>query len=134
MNKMNKKMEYALMALNLIAMKPPEQLTSAKEVAEKIHISFEMTARVLQALSARGLLRAEYGMGGGYALARPLSQVSLHDLSEMLDGHTLLTKCLEDGESCETASTCNIAVPITRLNKKIQDFYKSISLQEVLHV
>lgn len=122
------------MALNLIAMKPSGQLTSAKEVAEKIHISFEMTARVLQALSARGLLRAEYGMGGGYALARPLSQVSLHDLSEMLDGHTLLTKCLEDGEFCETASTCNIVAPITRLNKKIQDFYKSVSLQEVLHV
>lgn len=122
------------MALRLIALKPEEQLTSAKEVAEKLHISFETTARVLQALSARGLLKAEYGMGGGYALARPLSDVSLHDLNEMLEGHTLLTKCLEEGEFCETSPTCNIVTPITRLNKKIQDFYKSVSLQDVLYV
>lgn len=134
MNKMNKKMEYALMALQLMMQKPEGELTSAKEVSEQMHISFEATARVLQALSARGLLRAEYGVGGGYALARPLSEVSLHDLSEMLEGHTMITKCLTNEEPCEVSSTCNITAPIVQLNKKIQDFYKSVSLQEVLHV
>jgi len=134
MNKMNKKMEYALMALMIIIKKPEGALTSAKEVAEQMHISFEATARVLQALSARGLLRAEYGMSGGYALARPLTSVSLHDLSEMLEGRTILTKCLTSDEVCETEPTCNIMAPISLLNKKIQEFYRSVSLHEVLHV
>ena len=134
MNKMNKKMEYALMALQIITHKQDEALTTAKEVSEQMHISFETTARVLQALSARGLLKAEYGVGGGYSLARPLSGVSLHDLSEMLEGHTALTKCLGAADPCEIQGTCNIAAPINNLNKKIQDFYKSVSLEEVLHV
>lgn len=134
MNKMNKKMEYALMALRLMTQRPPTALTTAKEVSDQMHISFESAARVLQALSARGLLKAEYGVGGGYSLARPLASVSLHDLSEMLEGNTVLTKCLTNDEVCETSLTCNITSPITALNKKIQEFYKSVSLEEVLHV
>lgn len=134
MNKMNKKMEYALMALRIISQRPQASLTSAKEVSEQVHISFEMTARVLQSLSSRGLLKAEYGVGGGYMLARPLSTVSLYELSEMLEGNTILTKCLSHDEVCETQPTCNITNPIANLNKKIQEFYKSVSLEEVLHV
>jgi Rrf2 family protein len=134
MNKMNKKMEYALMALKLISHKPSGQLTTAKEVADQMHIPFEVIARVLQALSSRGLLKAEYGVGGGYSLARALAEVSVHDLSEMLEGHTILTKCLGHEEPCEISSTCNIAAPISNLNKKVQTFYKSVSLEEVLHV
>lgn len=122
------------MALTLITQRPPLALTTAKEVSDLMHISFEGAARVLQALSARGLLKAEYGVGGGYSLARSLATVSLHDLSEMLEGNTALTKCLTNDEFCETLPTCNITSPITNLNKKIQDFYKSVSIEEVLHV
>ncbi len=122
------------MALRIISEKQEGQLTSAKEIADHIHIPFEVTARVLQALSSRGLLKAEYGVGGGYTLARSLSEVSIHDLSEMLEGHTILTKCLGQDEPCEIAKTCNITAPISNLNKKVQSFYKSLTLDEVLNV
>ncbi len=134
MNKMNKKMEYALMALRIISQRPSGVLTSAKEVSDQMHIPFEVTARVLQALSSRGLLKAEYGVSGGYFLARPLSEVSVHDLTEMLEGHTDLTKCLGSDEVCEISGTCNIVSPVSTLNKKVKEFYKSVSLHEVLHV
>lgn len=131
---MNKKMEYALMALRIISQRPSGVLTSAKEVSDQMHIPFEVTARVLQALSSRGLLKAEYGVSGGYFLARPLSEVSVHDLTEMLEGHTDLTKCLGSDEVCEISGTCNIVSPVSTLNKKVKEFYKSVSLHEVLHV
>ena len=134
MNKMNRKMEYALMALRHISQKSSTQLTSAKEIADLMHIPFEVTARVLQALSSRGLLKAEYGASGGYTLARSLSDVSVHDLSEMLEGHLALTKCLSSEDTCDIASTCNITDPIANLNKKVQEFYRSVPLSEVLHV
>ncbi len=122
------------MALRLICAKPEGQLTSAKEVAEQMNIPFEVIARVLQALSSRGLLKAEYGVSGGYSLSRPLNEISVHDLNEMLEGHVVLTKCLGANEPCEISHTCNIASPILNLNSKVTEFYKSISLQEVLHV
>ncbi|MBC7743068.1 MAG: Rrf2 family transcriptional regulator [Bdellovibrionaceae bacterium] len=134
MNKMNKKMEYALMSLRLISQRPAGILTTAKEVSDQMHIPFEVTARVLQALSSRGLLKAEYGVSGGYFLAKSLKEVSIHDLNEMLEGHMALTKCLVQDETCEISQTCNIASPISNLNNKVQEFYKSVSLEEVLYV
>ncbi len=134
MNKMNRKMEYALMSLRLMAQKSGAERTSAKEISEVLNISFETTARVLQSLSSRGLLKAEYGVSGGYLLAKPLVEVSLHDLFEMLENGNTLTKCLGSDEICDISASCNIAEPILNLNKRIQDFYKSISLAEVLHV
>lgn len=122
------------MALKHISSKPEQDLTSAKEISEQMHIPFEVMAKVLQALASRGLLKAEYGASGGYVLARPLSEVSIHGLSEMLEGHVSLTKCLGNDEPCEISGTCNITSPISNLNKKVQEFYKSVSLSEVLHV
>ncbi|MFZ3231786.1 MAG: Rrf2 family transcriptional regulator [Pseudobdellovibrio sp.] len=134
MIKMNKKMEYALMALKHISLKVQAELASAKEISDQMHIPFEVTAKVLQALASRGLLKVEYGASGGYLLARPLSEISVHNLSEMLEGHVALTKCLGNEEPCELSRTCNITSPISNLNRKVQDFYKSVSLSEVLHV
>ncbi len=133
MNKLNRKMEYALMALKHIGLKPDGHVTSAKEIADVMQIPFEVTARVLQALSSRGLLKAEYGANGGYALARSLNEVSVHDLSEMLEGHVALAKCLSGIDACDISATCNIAEPISNLNKKVQEFYRSVPLSEVLH-
>ena len=122
------------MALRHMSQKSTTQLTSAKEIADHMHIPFDVIARVLQVLSSKGLLKAEYGASGGYSLARPLSEVSVHDLSEMLGGHVSLTKCLSSDEPCDISSACNITNPILTLNKKVQEFYRSVPLSEVLHV
>lgn len=124
----------ALQLINQRNEKAKGELTTAKEVADAMQISFEVTARVLQVLSARGILKAEYGVGGGYVLAKSLDEISLHDLSDMLEGSNLLTKCLTEKDSCENHGTCNISTPMVQLNKKIQNFYKSVTIAEVLHV
>ncbi len=147
MNKMSKKTEYALMALNLFydlqlqavgarprRDQPIHHTISAKDIAEKIHAPFEITARVLQVLASKGILKAEYGIQGGYYLLKNLDEVSVHDLIETLESSTELTKCLSSESECDLAKTCTIVSPITTLNKKIQNFYKSISISEVLNV
>ena len=147
MNKMSKKTEYALMALNLFhsleqqgsgarpqSPKPLHPAISAKDIAEKIHAPFEITARVLQVLASKGILKAEYGTQGGYHLVKSLDEVSVHDLIETLESSTELTKCIGSESECDLAKKCTIVAPITTLNKKIQNFYKSISISEVLNV
>lgn len=135
MNKINKKTEYALMALKYFsdhAQGPV--LISAKDLAEKTHAPFEVIARVLQALSSRGILKAEYGVSGGYQLVKNLEEITVFDLMNVLESSTDLAKCLGSETSCELSSKCTIVSPITNLNSKVQNFYKSISLAEVLHV
>ena len=135
MNKINKKTEYALMALKYFKDHSlGGQLISAKDLAEKTHAPFEVIARVLQALSSRGVLKAEYGVSGGYQLVKNLEQISVYELMTILESSTELAKCLGTDNECELSTKCTIISPITNLNSKVQNFYKSISLAEVLHV
>jgi Rrf2 family protein len=135
MNKMSKKTEYGLMALKYLS--DPNALNrtfSAKDLSLQTHAPFEVIARVLQALSSRGILKAEYGVEGGYQLIKDLNTISIYDLMTILENSTDLAKCLGAESECELVSNCNIISPITQLNAKVQNFYKSISIAEVLHV
>lgn len=133
MNKINRKLEYALMALKHMSQKIPGELTSAKEVSDSFHTPFDATARVMQQMAQKGgILRAEYGANGGYQITKDLAKVSIHDLVEIIEGPTALVKCLHKEEPCEIQKTCNIVSPITNLNLKLTEFYKSVSLKDLL--
>ncbi|WII70585.1 Rrf2 family transcriptional regulator [Bdellovibrio sp. 22V] len=133
MNKINRKLEYALMALKYMSQKIPGELTSAKEVSDAFHTPFDATARVMQQMAQKGgILRAEYGANGGYQITKDLAKVSIHDLVEVIEGPTALVKCLHKEAPCEIQGTCNIVSPITHLNHRLTDFYKSLSLKELL--
>ncbi|WP_413291964.1 RrF2 family transcriptional regulator [Bdellovibrio sp. HCB185ZH] len=133
MNKINRKLEYALMALKYMSQKIPGELTSAKEVSDAFHTPFDATARVMQQMAQKGgFLRAEYGASGGYQITKDLAKVSIHDLVEVIEGPTALVKCLHKEVPCEIQGTCNIVSPVTALNNKLTDFYKSVSLKDLL--
>lgn len=134
MNKVGRKLEYSLMALKLLSQKQGSGASvSAKEVAEACHIPFDVTARVLQVMAQNSILKVEHGALGGYQISRNLQEVSLHDLMNMIQGSTEIAKCLQtDGGSCEVEGHCNIIQPIHHLNSKLNKFYQSLPVAEVL--
>lgn len=132
MNKINRKLEYALMALKHMSLKSQGELSSAKEIAQQLATPFEITARVMQSLASGGLVKAEYGASGGYFLQKDLSRVSLLDLIDIVEGPTRIAKCMSKETGCDIESTCNIVNPMTRLNARVNEFYGSITLRELL--
>ncbi len=134
MNRMNRKLEYSLMALKHMSLKVPGELTSAKEVAESYHAPFDATARVLQMMAQKGILRSEQGAQGGYQITRDLGKISLQDLIETIQGPTQIAKCIGNEAPCEMQFTCNIISPVTVLNHKLNEFYQNLSLKELLFV
>ncbi len=133
MNRLNRKVEYALMALKIMAGKPGGELTSAKEVVERVGCPFDATARVLQQLVQANVLRSEQGASGGYTLKRDLLDLSLFDLMEAVLGPVPVAKCLHDEDVCDLRNTCNITSPIADLNKRLSEMYQSIAVGELLH-
>lgn len=133
MTRLNRKVEYALMALKIMAHKRPGELTSAKEVSDTAGCPFDATARVLQRLAQAEILRSEQGAHGGYLLTRDLSRLSLLELMELILGKISAAKCLHGG-GCELESSCNILTPVSILNRKYQEFYQGITVAELLRV
>lgn len=134
MNRLNRKVEYALMALKVMAQKRAGELTSAKEVVEKTGCPFDATARVLQQMAQRGILRSEQGAHGGYVLVRDLTRVTFYELNEMIIGPLAMAKCLEGESDCDLKKSCNILSPINVLNRKMMEFYQDLSVGELLRV
>ena len=132
MNKMNRKIEYSLMALKHMSTKAVGELTTAKEVSERYSSPFDATARVLQIMAQQGLLKAEHGAFGGYQITKDLKKVTLNDLMNIISGPMQIAKCLSHDEGCEIQSACNIVSPIYNLNKKLTDFYNSVTIHELI--
>ncbi len=132
MKKLNRKIEYSLMALKHMSQKMPGELTTAKEVSDSYQAPFDATARVMQAMAQTGLLRSEQGASGGYQITKDLSKVSLEDLINVIEGPTQIAKCIHKETECEMQSNCNIISPIANLNNKLNEFYRNVTLRELL--
>jgi Rrf2 family transcriptional regulator, nitric oxide-sensitive transcriptional repressor len=135
MNKINRKVEYALISLKHMRAKTPGELTTAKEIATLYGCPFDVISRVLQTLGKKGIVRSEQGAHGGYQLNKDLARVSFFELNEMILGRVAVAKCIhtEAGETpCEMRGTCNIVSPLTAFNRKLTEFYQSLSLADLL--
>lgn len=133
MNRLNRKVEYALISLKYLARKRPGELTSAKEISDAMNLPFDATARVLHTMARRRILHVEQGVQGGYTILRDLNKVSFHELVEMIEGRLEVARCLH-GSDCELLGTCNIQSPMSILNRKLTQFYQSLALAEILRL
>ncbi len=111
----------------------PGELTTAKEVSESYHAPFDATARTMQLMAQQGWLKSEQGALGGYQITKDLSKMSLLDLLTMIQGPTQIAKCMTKGEACEIHGSCNIITPIHLLNSRLNEFYKNLTIRDVLY-
>lgn len=138
MIKINKKIEYALMALKYMSRQNQTntgetQLISAREICDRFKTPFDTTAKVLQIMNNHGVLNSTKGIKGGYSLALPLSQVTFRDLVEMIEGRDKSASLCESTRGrCDLYEQCNIVTPLDLLNKKVSDFLSQLTLEELL--
>jgi len=131
-NRIHRKVEYALIALKHMSQKKPGQLTTVKEVCRLYGTPFDATSRVLQILVQKSLLKSEQGAHGGYLIQKDLSKVTLFDLIESIVGPIGVVRCLDgDKASCEILDTCNVITPLKVLNDQLADFYKGIAVESL---
>ncbi len=130
MFKLNRKLEYALLALRHIESSPKGHLTSAKEICDSYNTPFDPTSRVLQILTQNRILKAEQGVNGGYQLLKDLRSVKFSELAKIIVGPVCLTKCLSTKKlsRCSSQNTCTINGALSYLNKKINDLFDDIDI------
>lgn len=130
MIKINRRVEYALMALKLMKEKDATELTTAREVCDRFETPFDTTAKVMQLMNTSGILHSHKGVKGGYTLARDLSLISYMELVELIEGKSFMMDCHEG--PCDLLHKCNISQPIKRLNDYLINIFNALSLNELL--
>ncbi len=133
MFKINRKIEYALVALKHMSQVPEKTLTSAKEICDTYKMPFDPTSRVLQIMAQHGILKAEQGAYGGYVIIKDLNKITLLEISEMLSGPIKIANCFHDNYlECELTPYCNVIGPMINLNQKISELFKNIPIRDLI--
>ncbi len=132
MLRLSKKSDYALLAMRHLAANSDRGAVSSRELAEAYNIPAELLAKVLQKLVRGRLLESHQGIRGGYALARPATNVSVADVIQAVDGPLTVTACSETDHSCDQYSKCNIRDPLWRIKDRILAALAATSVAELV--
>lgn len=131
MLRLSKKTDYALLAMRHLAANADRGAVSARELAETYNIPTELLAKVLQKLVRGRFLESQQGIRGGYALARPATNMSVADVIQAVDGPLMVTACSESDHSCDQFSKCNIRDPLWRIKDRIVATLAATSVAEL---
>jgi Rrf2 family protein len=141
MLRLTKKADYGLMALKYLAEQalaagasstatPAAQ--SAKDIAEAYHIPPQLLAKILQTLTRAGILASHAGTNGGYALARPATEITAFEVIRAIDGPLFITSCITIHGTCDLAGHCTIKEPLRKVNDSIKDLLNGIRIADLV--
>src|SRR5215831_15318287 len=132
MLRLTKKADYGLMALKYLAEQKDGSAHSAKDIAEAYHIPPQLLAKILQTLAKAGLLTSHAGTNGGYALARPATEISAFEVIRAIDGPLFITSCITIHGPCDLAGHCTIKEPLRKVNDSIKDLLTGIKIADLI--
>jgi Rrf2 family transcriptional regulator, iron-sulfur cluster assembly transcription factor len=126
--------KYAVRALIYLAkFSKEDKMIGIKKISEDLKLSSPFLGKILQNLVKQKLLVSTKGPNGGFALAKPSSEITLWDIVTRVDGVEFFTNCLIRLEPCHThdssKSLCPVHAQYTELRKQIADFYKGTTLE-----
>jgi len=135
---LTKKTDYALIALTHLAKRTGE-LISARELAATSSVPLPMLTNILKILAQSGIVGSERGSSGGYVLKRNAASVNLHELISAVEGPFHFVQCYMaaerrklEGETCDLEHSCPIRTPAHRIQGRLEEFLKSVTLAELL--
>ncbi len=106
--------DYGLRMLMRMASAPERAFTSA-ELAEEFGLSRNHLSKIMQRLSAGGLIATRRGSGGGAVLARAPKAIFLGEIVQLLEQDQVLVECFaSDGGGCSITAQCRLKSRLRR--------------------
>ena len=123
--------DYAVVLMTAAARRDPSARLSATDLALDTGVPLPTAQKLMQQLAAGGLLVGQRGAGGGYALARPVSEISLADIIEAVEGPFTMTMCSEGRTDCALDAHCRVKPHMGVVGDKVRGALGAVSLQEL---
>lgn len=131
--KMSTKGRYAVMAMIDIATHSDGAPVSLAEIAERQDISQEYLEQLFGKLRKAKLVESSRGPGGGYRLAKPMSEIPVARIIAAVDEELQFTRCEGDAvEGCVKGERCNAHDLWSSLGRQMMYFLSSITLEDVV--
>lgn len=102
--------EYALRALQVLALKHGEGVVSVQQLSSEQNIPKRFLEQILNDLRSAGIVESRRGVAGGYQLKQPPGEISLAKVIRHVDGALAPVSCVSEQFyepcSCPDESRC----------------------------
>ena len=128
--KLSTKAQYGLKACFYLAEAYGRGPLSIARLSELTSVSVAYLEQLVMPLKRTGLLRAERGKDGGYALSRPPAEVTAGEIVRALEDNLTIIDCLVT--PCSAEEKCPTCAIWNRLYQGINKILDEVSLQDML--
>ncbi len=129
--KISTKGRYALRMLIDLAEHKSDGYISLKDIAKRQGISKKYLEQIILSFNKSNILHASRGSQGGYKLSFPPDKYTLGDILRYSEGSLAPVDCI-DNVYCDKSPDCVEKYIWQGLNKVINDYLDSITLQDII--
>jgi Rrf2 family protein len=129
--RISRKIDYGLRAMIYLASIRPDAIVPFREIARQMMVPEDFLAKILKTLVDQGLVRSTRGPHGGYALAKPASDISFLDVIEGVEGPIAINVCLDGDDPCSKAEACTMVDVWRQGQEKMLEVYRQAKLADL---
>ncbi|MBQ8425904.1 MAG: Rrf2 family transcriptional regulator [Clostridia bacterium] len=131
--KISTKGRYALRVMADIALSSDDKNVSIMELSSRNSISDKYLEQIISLMVKNNLLLSFRGSQGGYKLSRPANEITIGEIMKAAEGNFETVSCINSNEKCDKADMCLTVNVWAKLDKIVNDFFNSTTLDDVIH-
>jgi len=128
--KLTKSLDIGLQIL--IQLAAQKKQLSAADLARILDAPRNHIAKVVQILTRGGYIRTLRGKGGGIRLARPVEQISLQEIVDIVEGPLYLMECTINPGVCPFSAPCRLRLKLREAQEGMIKVFRTTRLNELL--
>ncbi|MFM2486914.1 Rrf2 family transcriptional regulator [Celerinatantimonas yamalensis] len=122
--------DYCIRSLIMVSTRPPEQLTTISEIADKYQLSRNHVVKVVHRLGQLGYLYTQRGKNGGMRLARPAEEIHIGTLIRDVEPHHSLMNC--SAPHCCLTHQCRMKSILAKASQLFYNELDRYSLADII--
>ncbi|WKN33887.1 Rrf2 family transcriptional regulator [Porifericola rhodea] len=129
----SKTCEYGIRAIIYIASQTAKgDRVSQKEVAYEIESPMAFTAKILQQLAKKDLVRSVMGPNGGFEIEESrLREIKIGEVVDAIDGDSIYRGCGLGLKDCNAAQPCPLHDKFVKIRNDLRKMLESTSLYDL---
>ncbi len=123
--------EYALRAMSWLALLPPGQAVTARELSEATFVPVHYLLKIMRQMVSAGLVASAKGHGGGFSLAKPPKRISFMNILSEVGYNSQPNQCVFGWGRCSSSNPCPMHDSWSIINSDFSTWAESTTLASI---
>lgn len=124
--------EYALRAVLFLGAQDPDNPVRVGDIADALSVPQNYLSKVLHVLAREKILDSLRGPAGGFSLAIPADELTLHQIIEPFDPDDTVVQCLLRRQPCDPDNPCIAHHGWENIARQVRGFFAETTVAALL--